>query len=45
MATTFAQDFQKLMDAYTELRKQWIQQTGSDEGFDQWFSLKLGIKK
>jgi len=41
---SFSQDIKKMMDAYNALRKKWIEEYGSDEGFDKWFSSKLGIK-
>lgn len=41
---TFAEYLKELMGKYNKLRTAWIKKIGSDEGFNAWFSMKLGIQ-
>jgi len=36
--TTFAEDLKKLMDTFDAAKKIYIEQTGSDEGFGEFFT-------
>ena len=38
---TEAETIRELMDSYDECRERWINQYGTDEGFDTWFTEQV----
>ena len=45
LAHEFAKDFAKLMELFDKGRAALIDTFGDDDGFNEWFSNKLGLTK
>jgi hypothetical protein len=39
--TTFAEAFGELMNKFDENRARWIDEKGSDKGFNEWFTSQV----